>query len=433
MQVTRRAFLRQTLAAAAAAAVFGCQRNTATGPKLGGTLATNSQNELPPPPQLVIDQAQKRAINYLLEHQSSNGAWKSDTYGVFKDGTALTPLVLSALLAVEPDHAAARKAARWLADFVQSNGSIKPPSYGFDFSLYTSAVSVTIFSHPAWKGAFNPQRGSWLNYLRERQLTEELGWKPEDREYGGWGYCRTIPRKGKAGELVPPLLESNLSATTFALEALKAGGVLADDPSWKKALTFVKRCQNWNDDEEQRDEKFDDGGFFFIYDDPVRNKAGVAGTDRRGIDRYFSYGSTTADGLRCLLSCGEKNDSARVQVARKWLGSNFEASIHPGTYAPLRELDRQATYFYYAASMARTPIDQFMVLNKQKKIGMWIESLGQALLASQRPDGSWVNPAHAFRENEPLVATPFAVLALAEVRKPHHIFLNEGDQPRVIK
>ena len=37
---------------------------------------------------------------------------------------------------------------------------------------------------------------------------------------------------------------------------------------------------------------FDDGGFFFIPNDSVRNKAGITGKDTTGRDRYASYGST---------------------------------------------------------------------------------------------------------------------------------------------
>ena len=449
MHFSRRAFLKHALWGASAASLFGCQRHFGTGPKTGGTsFATSAQNAMPPPPQLLIDHAQKRAIQFLVEHQSEDGAWKSDTYGVFKDGTALTPLVLNAMVAadwltVEGAPAAVAKAANWLTAFVNKDGAIEPPAYGFDFSLYTATLTVLALTllHVARRPLFPDKvdtlyvapRNAWLKYLRERQLTEDLGWKPEDREYGGWGYCRTIPRKAKGGELIPPLLESNLSATTFALEALKSAGVPVSDPAWHKALTFVKRCQNWNDDEKQRDEKLDDGGFFFIYDDPVRNKAGVDGKDQAGRERFYSYGSTTADGLRCLVLCGEKDDSPRVQAARKWLQNNFEATTPPGTYDPKRELDREGTYYYYAASMARVPLDQFLVENKQKHLRMWIEALGDALLERQRADGSWINPAHAYREDEPLVATPFAMLALAEVRKAHGVSLHEGDRPRVIK
>src|SRR2546423_13640092 len=37
-----------------------------------------------------IDLAQARALRYLLAHQSSDGAWRSETYGFLKDGPSLT-------------------------------------------------------------------------------------------------------------------------------------------------------------------------------------------------------------------------------------------------------------------------------------------------------------------------------------------------------
>ena len=145
-------------------------------------------------------------------------------------------------------------------------------------------------------------RDAWLNYLRERQLTETLGWQPSDRPYGGWGYCARTPRKPPPGELGPPMLESNLSATAFALEALRAAGVASDDPAYRSALRFVKRCQNFAEDG-QPSAPFDDGGFFFIYDDPVRNKAGSVGKDRDSAAAR-SYAAPIADGLGSLMNCG---------------------------------------------------------------------------------------------------------------------------------
>jgi hypothetical protein len=99
---------------------------------------------------------------------------------------------------------------------------------------------------------------------------------------------------------------------------------------------------------------FDDGGFFFIYDDPVRNKAGVGGKDRAGRERYFSYGSTTADGWRALLLCGLTADHPRVAAAKAWMEANFRVDLHPGKYAEERELNRGAVYFYYCCSVAQT-------------------------------------------------------------------------------
>jgi squalene-hopene/tetraprenyl-beta-curcumene cyclase len=258
-----------------------------------------------------------------------------------------------------------------------------------------------------------------LNYLKQRQLNETAGWNVDDREYGGWGYCHGLPLKPKPGELRPPMTESNLSATTFALAALTAAGVPADDPAYGKALTFVKRCQNWSDREATN---FDDGGFFFIYDDPIRNKSGVAGNDKDGRDRYHSYGSVTADGIRCLDMCGEAKESPRQKAAAAWLRKNFKADQCPGPFGERLEARRAAVYFYYAMSMAQTPLEQWLVDEKPVR-RVWKEALAEAVIGRQNTDGSWANEAEAFRENDPVVATAFASIAIANCRGPLKVVL----------
>src|SRR5207237_2127943 len=100
----------------------------------------------------------------------------------------------------------------YLATFVQTDGTIQPGPHGFSYPLYTAAGALMLFSDV--KSNAEPKfRDAWLAYLRQRQLAEELGWQPADKEYGGWGYCPTLPRKPPAGHLTPPLTESNLSAT----------------------------------------------------------------------------------------------------------------------------------------------------------------------------------------------------------------------------
>src|SRR5262249_18016231 len=151
----------------------------------------------------------------------------------------------------------------------------------------------------------------------------------------------------KPGQAPAPLLESNLSATVYVLDALRTAGVKSDDPAFKKALVFVQRCQNFAGDDKEADPKFDDGGFFFIYDDPVRNKAGLVGKDKHGRERFISYGSMTADGWRALLLCGLGPDHARVKAARQWIEKNFAVDKHPGNYPEDREVSRPSVYFYY--------------------------------------------------------------------------------------
>lgn len=334
------------------------------------------------PPLRTPAEARAAGVRYLLQQQSPDGAWRSDVYATFKDGPALTPLVVSALqAAADPiSTAARRKGSEYLAGLIRPDGTT---AADLDYPAYTAALAVSVLSHPD-NAHLRAARDGWLKFLLDRQLTDRLGWHPADPPYGGWGYCRLVPDKPKPGGFAPPLVESNLSATVYALDALKAAGV-TDRAVYDKALVFVRRCQN------------PDGGFHFIYDDPVRNKAGVAADD--GPPRFHSYGSTTADGLRALVLAGEP-DAARIARARDWFGRHFRADTHPGEYIPAHERNREAVYYYYAASVGRALPDR-------------AKEVAAELVRRQAADGSWANPVELVRENDPVVATSQAVIALA--------------------
>jgi prenyltransferase beta subunit len=205
-----------------------------------------------------------------------------------------------------------------------------------------------------------------------------------------------IPKKPEPNTLAPSLIESNLSATLFALEALRTAGE-TDAAMYSAAAIFVRRCQN------------PDGGFHFIYDDPTRNKAGQV-ADAPGT--FHSYGSTTADGLAALELCNDQADTARRAAAEKWLITHFRADHHPGTYIETHEMNRDAVFYYYAASAARV-LRHLKGDNRDR-----VRELAAQLARRQANDGSWTNPVELVRENEPLVATSNAVLALARCGKP---------------
>jgi Prenyltransferase and squalene oxidase repeat len=366
-----------------------------------------------------VDESLTRAAQLLLRCQNTDGAWRSEIYGPLKDGPSLTPLAVAALLrtpASKERDVACRKGADYLAAMVKPDGTIEAGRFGIAYPVYTSAGAVVVLSQPGTE-RHRKARDAWLAYLRERQLTEERGWQKADKQYGGWGYCPLIPRKPRPGELAHPLTESNLSATVAALEALHAAGIKSAEPAFSKALVFVGRCQNFCDDPALRDATLDDGGFFFIYDDPARNKAGIVAKDRDGHDRFHSYGSMTADGLGALLACGRGLDDPRGQAARRWLEKHFRADIHPGKYAEGREARRSAVFYYYAASVARTlKAIGARELETEKGTVQWAEALADELLKRQQKDGSWVSDATEFREDDPLIATPLAITALAYCR-----------------
>ena len=365
-----------------------------------------------------------RGVAYLLKQQSPDGAWRSDVYATFKDGTALTPLVLCALLdAADAGHdpagsaKARKKAVAWLAKFAKPDGTIDPGPDGFEYPVYTAALATIALSHQE-NADHRKARDAWVTFLKERQLTEKLGWHTMDKQYGGWGYCRVLPRKPEPDKFAPPLIESNLSATLFALEALKAANALGADTA-KAATVFVRNCQNYAGFDGPGDvgPSDADGGFHFIYDDPVRNKAGMIAGPPGGpppAPRFHSYGSTTADGFRALALCGLADGDTRRDVAHDWLLKHFRADTHPGTYAKTLEPNREAVFYYYAASVAKAFHDHNLKLPDGRD---WAAELAAELKKRQRDDGSWSNPVELVRENEPLVATANAVTALAKCKK----------------
>ena len=385
-----------------------------------------------PPPRAVPVRPRAEAlalgVEYLLKQQSPDGGWRSDVYATFKDGTALTPFAVTALqeahdagVRTAAVDAAIKRGCEFLAAFTKPDGTIAPPADGFDYPLYTAALTIKAYSHPT-ATAFAKHRGAWVKYLKERQLTAALGWKEEDKQYGGWGYCRVLPRKPEPGKLAPNLIESNLSATVFALDALRAAGE-TDAAVYTAASVFVRRCQNWNPPTEGKPappwQRSFDGGFFFIYDDPVRNKAGqrdvappIPGAKLHHL-MFPSYGSTSADGLQSLALCNDPADTERRDAARQWLLMNFRVDHHPGRYVKAHEPTRDAVYYYYAASAARAFRDHKLALPDGTD---WRAELSYALAVRQAKDGSWTNPVELVRENDPLVATANAVLALARCR-----------------
>ncbi len=365
------------------------------------------------------------AVGFLLKRQSPDGAWRSDGYAAFKDGTALTPLVLTALQDAAalpgPDAAAARrKAADFLGTFVVE-GAVREPAGGFDYPVYTAALALRALSYPENRDR-GAARAAWAAYLLARQLAEANGWTPADGHYGGWGYCRVVPKKPDPDGFAPPLTESNLSATLFALDALHAAGALTPQAA-AAARVALARWQNYVPPIPGiRPPGWDmgDGGFFFVLADPVRNKAGLhdvispdAGAAPVPPRRFGSYGSATADGLRALLLLGDRPDAAtrhRIDRAAGWLKANFRADAHPGRYAPAAEPNRDAVYFYYAASVSKA----FRAANLTLPNGRdGAAELARELAARQRADGSWANPVELVRENDPLVATSQALAALA--------------------
>lgn len=352
-----------------------------------------------------LDRSLKQGIALLVAGQSADGSWRASRYPALADGPSLTALVLRSLCEHRQSAIVAkawRRGIEYLARISPKDDIAELAADRYSYPLYTAAIAAeTLAAVPAYKA----ERGRWIDFLVRRQMTEPLGWQPADDEYGGWSYTRGLPARPKQAAARSPLDVANLSATMFALEALRAAGRPASDSAIKNALRFVKHCQNYT--QRQGDPRFDDGGFFFVLDDAARNKAGIAGSDTAGRVRFRSYASATADGLRALRLCGLADDDPRLLAARDWLGRSLgELRIASGA-SPTAGSWHTAS-FYYACSSLGSSLDLFSKPDAS--------TLAAALVARQQPDGSWSNPAVDLREDEPLVATSLALAALSRCR-----------------
>ena len=346
--------------------------------------------------------ARDRGVAYLLAKQSADGAWRSDVYGHHRNGDALAPLVLVALQQVPQSseiNAAIERGIAFMRRYLK--GDTIDADATMHYPVYTASLMAKVLSDPR-QAKHLKTRDVWVKLLLDWQMTDENGWEEKDWQFGGWGYAAVRPRKPGDGP-IPEALEANISATAYATEALRAAGLDGKQPVFGKAMIFVNRCQNFATDRPE----LDDGGFFFTPGDLFRNKAGLSSKPDEK-PRYLSYGSATADGRRCFHACSTANK--RLQQLEIWFDRYFPVPLegqtfnHHGHFAEDRAPDRNAASYYYAASFIEGSADRDF-----SERCRWVQT---EIAKRQRDDGSWQNERSTVREDDPLLATTLAVMAL---------------------
>jgi hypothetical protein len=297
-----------------------------------------------------------RAVRWLWDQQSDDGGWHSKTYGLLRSGQSLTPFVLDALLSVPHESAGVDKAFEFLKRTINTDA--------LDYPNYATGLAVRV------AGRLKRDALAWIEYLRGQQFTEENGWSRADPAHGAWGMGGDRRRPPEAGHV-------DLAMTRYVLEGLAGAGVSSTDPAMQKALVYLDRCQN------------PDGGFFFSTVNLDTNKAGdVSG-------KYRGYGTTTCDGVIALRAAGVLESDPRIVRARAWLKKNHLEERAPGfDIEPARMGWSEGLRFYYAAAVTRAMPELPVVL------------------PAQRADGSFSNTNKLVKEDDPLIATAFAVRVL---------------------
>ena len=212
-------------------------------------------------------------------------------------------------------------------------------------------------------------------FIKGLQVTDE-----SDVYFGGIGYG--------SRESVHDL--SNMS---LAIQALKESG--SDDPEvWDKAVKFLERCQNRSETNDQ-DWAGDDGGF--IYAPDGESKAG----------EHQSYASMTYAGLLSFIYAKVDRDDPRVEAAVDWITKHFTVEENYG-------MEQQGLFYnYHTMAKALKAYGESTIVDSKGVSHDWYRELAEKLIDEQAPDGFWVNENSRWMEQDPVLVTSYAVIALA--------------------
>jgi squalene-hopene/tetraprenyl-beta-curcumene cyclase len=357
-----------------------------------------------------------RGLEFLRRSQAASGAWMEGTPAQGSEApkvsraasSAVTGLVIRAFaqagLLENNDPAVARAVASLVRACWGASG-FEPDASG---GLATYVASCTALALASIDSLTHAERlREVVVWLRRAQWDQGEGLGPEQDWFGGVGY-------GSRGR-------PDLSNTQMMLEALHESGAAAEDPAVQRALAFVARCQNVRSEGAApwANTGGADGGFVYTVANGGESFASEAAGEGRfgermpeGTRALRSYGSMTYAGYKSMLFAGLRRDDPRVLAAFDWARAHWSMQENPG-------LGKQGL-FYYRLALARAlaASGRDTIEDTGGTRHDWRKEVVDALVASQRPDGSWINDQDRWMEGEPDLVTAYAVLALEEAIKP---------------
>jgi squalene-hopene/tetraprenyl-beta-curcumene cyclase len=306
--------------------------------------------------------------------------------------------------------------AKYILNFQQPDGGIYDkllPSY--NTSLALSAISKVDL--PQAKDAIGPAQA----FLRKLQWSEAsdpaVGGgeapKPVTKDhvyYGGVGY-------GKHGR--PD--GSNLN---MFMQAMQDSGVSPGDESVKRAMVFLGRLQmldGVNDMPYAKGSK--QGGFIYATVENAESVDGRAGQSSAGtieetmddgtkVSRLRCYGSMTYAGFKSYLYAELPRDDQRVKAALGWISRNYTVAENPG-------MGRSGLYYYYVTfaralhAWGAPELDVVTADGKTEKRD-WANDLIDRMATLQNEDGSFKSVDKRWMEEDPVLITAYAMIALRE-------------------
>ncbi len=377
-------------------------------------------------PAPAIDEAHRklaaemsaRAADYLRAQQDpATGGWAVSGEG--PTFPAITGLVLTGMLlqpGITPADGAVVEGVQFLLDRQQPDGGIYDrgilPSYNTAIAVSALARIDTREAREAVARAQGFLRGLQYGETavvvpgREGEQAQRVG--PEHPFYGGVGY-------GSQGR-------PDLSNLAFFLQAMEDSGVPGDDPSVQRAVAFLSRVQMWDPTNEMAyADGARQGGFIYSTSagsEPAQVGIGqsMAGQieetldDGTKVSRLRAYGSMTYAGFKSLIYAQLARDDERVLAAHRWIREHYTLEENPGCGTD--------GLYYYFVMLARA-LDAWgpATIAARAADGTetqrdWENDLVDRLARLQNEDGSFKSVDDRWMENNPVLITAYAMIAL---------------------
>lgn len=344
-----RLILRIAVGALSVSIGLGCLPHLRADDEPAAGVAASESAEAGDAPELTeaADRAIDRGLQYLLSTQNPDGSW-SNPDGSFK--MAATSLGLMAFMVKGHfpgfgRHGAALDRAK---DFLLEHDRNSPTGYAggmYEHGLYTLALSEL------WGMTANPNDNKQIQVALERAVQVILR---AQSPLGGWRY-HARPDSGQ---------DTSVTAMVFvSLASARQAGVLVPTETIDRVVGYL-RDQVWNEES---------GGFGY---------QGSSGTTI----------PCTGGGTYAAQLCGMR-DTEWVQAAVRYLENS-----------PKVFNDGEIGHFYYAHYYAI----QAMVQAGEERYAAWYPKIRDALIALQRPDGSWEEKGSKLYPH----ATPMAIIIL---------------------
>lgn len=403
-----------------------------------------------------LKETMHKSVTWLWQQQSPDGGWHSQTHTILKDGKALTPYILFYLLQVPDDiyarpDSAVEKGIAFIRREIRSSMTMSKDSLpDLNYPNYSAAYALRVLCLTHQDTAL--QR-IIANHLINEQFVEHRGITPDNLAYGGWGYGEPGLAYGAHGnvdishtrriiEALVSYSDSNcvsasLRETTKAEAEAKEthsqnphlfgrrspfeesiSSKKCEGDSRSHALTFsrlfLQGVQRTPEDPRlyegclSRKALPYDGGFISSTVTLSINKCEPIFIEGTGY-HYPSYATATCDGLLALYALG-LTDTQAYADARQWLTSHQDMSTIDGLPKDDPEQWHEVMHYYHWAVRAEA-------MTAAGIEGRWSKKLKRLLIEEQQWGGYYVNPLGGVnKENDPLMATIFAVQAAIKVK-----------------